>query len=159
MGRGATFGLLELSLRTATGETPFSMAYGSKAMIPLEVRVSSFRYENFDEETNTSLLVAERDTIEERREVARVRMKAQKLRMARYYDSKVKERKFKVGDTVLRQIFQNTKEAGAGALGYSWERPYQITEVLRSGAYRLADLAGNPIRLPWNAEHLKKYYQ
>ena len=55
--------------------------------------------------------------------------------MARYYDSKVKERKFKVGDTVLRQVFQNTKEAGAGALGYSWEGPYQITEVLRSGAY------------------------
>ena len=97
--------------------------------------------------------------IEERREVARIRMEAQKQRMARYYDSKVKERKFKVGDTVLRQVFQNTKEPGAGALGYSWEGPYQITEVLRSGAYRLADLAGIPLRLPWNAEHLKKYYQ
>ena len=79
--------------------------------------------------------------------------------MARYYDSMIKERKFKTGDTILRQIFQNTKEPGAGALGYSWEGPYQITEVLRSGAYRLADLAGIPLRLPWNAEHLKKYYQ
>ena len=77
--------------------------------------------------------------------------------MARYYDSKVKERKF--GDIVLRQVFQNTREAGAGALGYSWKGLYQVTEVLRSGAYRLADLAGIPIRLPWNAEHLKKYYQ
>ena len=86
-------------------------------------------------------------------------MEAQKRHMARYYDSKVKERKFKVRDTVLRQVFQNTKEAGAGALGYSWEGPYRITEVLRSGAYRLADLARIPIRLPWNAEHLKKYYQ
>ena len=43
--------------------------------------------------------------IEERRKVARVRMEAQKKRMARYYDSKVKERKFKVEDTVLRQVF------------------------------------------------------
>ena len=89
-------------------------------MIPAEVRVPSFRYENFDEETNTSLLATERDTIEERKEVARVRIEAQKQQMARYYDSKVKERKFKVGDTVLRQVFQNTKEPGAGALGYSW---------------------------------------
>ena len=97
--------------------------------------------------------------IEERREVARVRMEAQRQRMARYYDSKVKERKFKVGDTVLRQVFHNTREPRAGALGYSWQRPYQITEVLQSGAYRLADLAGIPIRQPWNAEHLKKYYQ
>ena len=72
MGRGATFGLLELSLRTATGETPFSMAYGTEAMIPAEVRVPSFRYENFDEETNASLLAAERDTVEEQREVTRV---------------------------------------------------------------------------------------
>ena len=79
--------------------------------------------------------------------------------MARYYDSKVKERKFKVGVTVLRQVFQNTREARAGVLGYSWEGPYQINEVLRSGAYRLADLAGIPIRLSRKADHLKKYYQ
>ena len=75
-------------------------------------------------------------------------MEAQKQRMARYYDSKVKERKFKVGDTVLRQVFQNTKEPRAGALGYSWEGPYQITEVLESRAYRIADLVGVPIRNP-----------
>ena len=135
------------------------MAYGTEAMIPAEVKVLSFRYENFDETVNDSLLAAERDMIEERREVARIWMEAQKRRMARYYDSKVKERKFKVGDTVHRQVFQNTKEARAGTLGYSWEGPYQITEVLRSGAYRLADLAGIPLRLPWNAEHLNKYYQ
>ena len=97
--------------------------------------------------------------IEERKKVARIRMEAQKQRMMRYYDSKVKERKFKVGDTVLRQVFQNTKEPGTGALRYSWEGPYQITKMLKSGAYRIADLAGVPIRNPWNAEYLKKYYQ
>ena len=59
------------------------MAYGSEAMITAEVKVSSFRYENFDKETNTSLLATERDMIEERREVARIRMEAQKQRMAR----------------------------------------------------------------------------
>ena len=91
--------------RTATGETPFSMAYGTEAMIPAEVKVPSFCYKSFDEAVNDSLLAVERDMIEERREVARIRMEAQKRRMARYYDSKVKERKFKVGDIVLRQVF------------------------------------------------------
>lgn len=62
--------------RAATGETPFSMAYGTEAMIPVEVRVSSFRYECYDEATNDLLLAAERDMIEERREVARIRMEA-----------------------------------------------------------------------------------
>ena len=79
--------------------------------------------------------------------------------MVRCYDYKVKERKFKVGDTVLRQVFQNTKEPGAGSLGYSWEGPYQIIEVLKSGAYRIVDLAGVWIKNPLNTEHLKKYYQ
>ena len=134
------------------------MAYSTEAMIPAEVKISSFRYENFDEETNTSLLATERDIIEERREVARIRMEAQKQRMARYYNSKVRERKFKVGDTILRQVFQNTKELRARALEYLWEGPYQIYEVLRSGVYRLANLAGVPIKHPWNAENLKKYY-
>ena len=59
------------------------MAYGSESMIPAEVKVSSFWYENFDKETNTSLLAVERDMIKERREVARIRMEAQKQRMAR----------------------------------------------------------------------------
>ena len=79
--------------------------------------------------------------------------------MARYYNSKVRERKFKVEDTVLKQVFQNTKELGTRALGYSWEGPHQITDVVRSGAYRLTNLARVPIRHPWNTKHLKKYYQ
>ena len=58
------------------------MAYGSEAMIPANVKVPSFRYENFDEETNTSLLAVEKDMIEERREDARIRMEVQKQRMA-----------------------------------------------------------------------------
>ena len=78
------------------------MAYGIEAMIPAEVKVPSFLYECYDEAANDSLLAAERDMIEERREVARIRMEAQKRRMARSYDSNVKKRKFKVGDTVLR---------------------------------------------------------
>ena len=53
--------------RTATGETQFSMAYGTEAMIYPEVKVPSFGYENFDEETNTFILAAERDMIEQRR--------------------------------------------------------------------------------------------
>ena len=128
-------------------------------MIPVEVSIPTFRYENFDEETNEIQLAAERDMIEERRDMARVRMAAQKQRMARYYNSKTNIRRFFVGDVVLRQVFQHTREKGAGALGANWEGPYQIIEVLRPGTYRLADLAGEPEKHPWNAEHLKKYYQ
>ena len=78
-------------------------------MIPEEVRVLSFRYENFDEETNTSLLAAERDTIEEWMEVARVRMEAQKQRMARYYDSKMKKESSRSGKPSLGKYFKTPR--------------------------------------------------
>lgn len=99
------------------------------------------------------------DIIEERHELAQMRMMAQKQRMARYYNLKTKERKFKVGDSVFRRVFLHTQEKGAGKLGATWKRPYQVTKVLRSGTYWLADLAGIELMHPWNIEHLKKYYQ
>ena len=46
-------------------------------------------------------------------------------------------RTFKIGDWVLRRVFQNTKEAGAGKLGPNWEGPYKITRVIGQGAYKL----------------------
>ena len=134
------------------------MAYGVEAMIPVEVEVPSFRHVNFDEELNNQALAAEIDILEEKRDAARIRMMAQKQRMARYYNSKTKKREFKIGDTVLRQVFLHTQEAGAGKLGATWERPYQIKDIVRPGTYRLADLAGIELMQPWNAEHLKKYY-
>ena len=92
MGREAAICPLELSHHSQNGHQGNSVLHGLRhyAMIPTEVRVPSFRYENFDEETNTSLLAMEKDMIEERREVARVRMEAQKQLMVRYYDSRVK---------------------------------------------------------------------
>ena len=83
------------------------MVCGTEMLISTEVKVPLFWYESFDEETNTTFLATKRDMIEERREATR------------YYNSKVMERKFKIGETVFRQVFQNTKEPRAGALGYS----------------------------------------
>ena len=40
-------------------------------------------------------------------------------------------------DRVLRRVFQNTKEAGAGKLSCNWEGPYKITKVVGQGAYKL----------------------
>ena len=34
--------------RTPTGETPFSLAYGYEAMVPMEIGMSSLRRENYD---------------------------------------------------------------------------------------------------------------
>uniref|UniRef100_A0A803MFA5 Reverse transcriptase domain-containing protein n=1 Tax=Chenopodium quinoa TaxID=63459 RepID=A0A803MFA5_CHEQI len=57
--------------------------------------------------------------------------------VARSFNKNVKARIFKVGDWVLRKVFQNTRELNAGKLGATWEGPYLIDRVVGTGAYRL----------------------
>ena len=115
--------------------------------------------EHFDEEGNDETLRGELDLIEERREDALARMAAQKRIVERHYNSKVKARRFAEGSLVLRRDFQNTQELGAGVLGPTWEGPYRVRQVIRDGTYRLEETGGKEIKHPWNAEHLRQYYQ
>ena len=45
---------------------------------------------------------------------------------------------------------QSTKEKYK--LSPPWERPYTVTEVIQSGAYRLKDDNGNVLTNTWNIE-------
>ena len=65
---------------------------------------------------------------------------------------------FKIGDWVLRRVFQNTKEEGAGKLGLNWEGPYKITKIVDQEAYKLQVQDGRDIHNNWNATHLKLYH-
>ncbi|KAL5555767.1 hypothetical protein UlMin_038003 [Ulmus minor] len=147
------------SFRTTTGETPFSLAYGVDAVVPVELGIPTFRIENFTEENNDVLLALASDLLEEKRDKAQLRATALQQTVARHYNSKVKLRRFTKGDLVIRRIFLNTKEKGVGVLGPNWEGPYRVRAILRSGTYELETLGGRVLANPWNAEHLKKYYQ
>uniref|UniRef100_A0A2N9EFP7 Uncharacterized protein n=1 Tax=Fagus sylvatica TaxID=28930 RepID=A0A2N9EFP7_FAGSY len=80
-------------------------------------------------------------------------------RMARYYDRRVKHREFKVGDLVLRKVTLAIKDPTQGKLGPTWEGTYRVVKFHRRGTYHLEKLDGDALPHPWNAEHLKKYYQ
>ncbi|KAL5539207.1 hypothetical protein UlMin_044287 [Ulmus minor] len=147
------------SFRAATGETPFSLAYGVEAVIPIEISLPTFRVDNFDEENNDVLLALATDLLEEKRETSQVRAAALQQTIARYYNSKVKLRRFVKGDLVLRKVFLNTKEKGVGVLGPNWEGPYRVRAIIRPGTYELETLEGRVLGNPWNAEHLRRYFQ
>ncbi|KAL2492126.1 Integrase H2C2 domain-containing protein [Abeliophyllum distichum] len=49
--------------RTLTGETPFSMTYGSEAMRPVEIGIPSPRRIMFSEQTNDNLMKASLDLL------------------------------------------------------------------------------------------------
>ena len=89
--------------RLPTGETPFALAFGTEAVIPIELKLPSARVVAFDEHQNLQSLRANLDLLEERREIAQVRMAAYRQKVARYYNARVKNKAFKVGDLVLRR--------------------------------------------------------
>ena len=60
----------------------------------------------------------------------------------------VKHRSFLPSDLVLREVTLST----------TWEGPYRVIKVFKPGAYWLEDMSRKALH-PWNAEHLKKYYQ
>ena len=55
----------QTTAKTSTGETPFSLAYGTEAVIPVECSISSVRYMWLDEDSNRDLLNHSLDKIDE----------------------------------------------------------------------------------------------
>ena len=60
--------------RRSTGETPFSMTYGAKAVIPLETGFPTTRTSSFNSKDNDEQLTRNLDLIEEKKENAMVQL-------------------------------------------------------------------------------------
>ena len=143
--------------RSPTGETPFSLSYGTKAVIPVEATLQSFRIDHSTESTNSDQRRADLDLLEETRAHAGLKMAMYRQRMARYYDRKLKPRSFSTGDLVLRKA-EVSQSMDQGKLSPNWEGPYKVIEVVRPGTYRLETLEGHRLARPWNVQNLRAYY-
>ena len=127
-------------------ETPFSLVYGSDAMIPVEIHESSPHYQNFVAEESNEERRVNLDLLDEAREEARVEGQ---------YSSKVKPRQFQVGDLVMRKAHPYELE---NKLSPKWTGPFRVTDAKGNGSYNLETLEGGPIPRSWNAANLKFYF-
>lgn len=143
--------------KNATGQTPFSLVFGSEAVIPTEMVIPTARSQLQTFEDNTKALAQDLDTIDEIRERAKIRIAAYQQRITRSYDKNIRIRRFQVGDLVLRKAFQNTTNPADGKLAPKWEGPYLIDSKAGKGAYWLATMEGQILPRSWNAIHLKAY--
>jgi len=91
--------------------------------------------------------------IDEVRDEAQQRMKKYKGAMARYYDKKVKVRRFNPGDHILKKILQVRKGPSRGKLGPTWEGPCEVIQHSRQGSNYLKKMDGQELSCPWNIEH------
>ncbi|XP_019238847.1 PREDICTED: endogenous retrovirus group K member 19 Pol protein-like [Nicotiana attenuata] len=64
--------------KTSTCETPYSLVYGTDAVIPVEVGEPSLRYSNESGPNNNENRIQDLDEVEERRDMDHLRMVAQK---------------------------------------------------------------------------------
>jgi hypothetical protein len=135
------------------------LTFGTEAIIPVEIGVTNFRTNEYDEDNNDNQLRLNLDLLEEARDQAEAKTKAYQQRIARYHDRRVKHREFRMGDLVLRKVTLATKDPTQGKLGPTWEGPYKVVKFHRRGTYHLEKLDSTALLHPWNAEHLKKYYQ
>ncbi|GJT48602.1 hypothetical protein Tco_0974759 [Tanacetum coccineum] len=79
------------------------------------------------------------------------------IQMKGYYDAKVRGVSFRPGDFVYRANDASHAE-DTGKLGPKWEGPYEVTEALGKGAYKLRDMDGRELPRTWNICNLKKCY-
>nr|GFA59217.1 retrovirus-related Pol polyprotein from transposon 17.6 [Tanacetum cinerariifolium] len=93
--------------------------------------VCRFDVVNNDEELRLNL-----DLLEERRELAAISEAKSKSKMMKYYNARVRGVAFKPGDFVYRNNDVSHAVPG-GKLGPKWEGPYEVTEALGNGAYKL----------------------
>nr|XP_009781191.1 PREDICTED: uncharacterized protein LOC104230152 [Nicotiana sylvestris] len=70
--------------KTSTGETPYSLVYGTKAVIPVEVGEPSLRYSHESSTSNDERIIQELDKIDEQRDMTYIRMVAQMKQAERY---------------------------------------------------------------------------
>ncbi|XP_057482051.1 uncharacterized protein LOC130768985 [Actinidia eriantha] len=146
------------TLRKATNETPYSLAFGFEAVIPLEVGLPTIWIEAYDLTHNNDVLAQDLDLAEERRDNTLIRMADYQKQLAKSFNKKVRWREFAVGDLVLKKVIGNTKDPTDGKLGPNWEGSYKITKLAGRGSYYLEDTEGKEVPRPWNSNNLRKYF-
>ncbi|GJV13934.1 reverse transcriptase domain-containing protein [Tanacetum coccineum] len=119
------------SLKTSNGETPYSLTFGSEAVIPAEVGMPTHR---------TMMIKVAKDNEEEIRlnlDLLTEKREAAAIREARNEASRVED---------------------LGKLGPKWEGPYLVIEAYGNGSYKLQTMEGREVPRTWHAINLRRCY-
>jgi hypothetical protein len=146
----------------ATKCSPYELVYGHEAVLPWEIKISSRRVLQQDElkaDDYKSLMMDNLDDLNFHRLKALENIEAQKLRVAKYYNRKVREKRFIAGELVWKVILPiGTKDNKYGKWSPNWEGPYRITRSAPGNAYFYETLEGEEFSRAINGKFFKKYY-
>ena len=131
--------------KSATQETLFALAFGTKAVDPFEVGLKSPRIELASTEHNEEVLRLNLHLLEEKCEQVLKRMEDYHRKTTRYYDQRVKPRSYKQGDLVLKKLMLARKDPAHGKLGPNLEGPYIVSRIIQPGNYELQTEEGKDL--------------
>ncbi|XP_069147100.1 uncharacterized protein [Solanum lycopersicum] len=114
------------------GATPYLLVYGTKAVIPAEVKILSVSI------------------------IKEVEFSNAEWRMIRAFHKRVRARIFEVGQLVLQRIFPHQDEY-KGKFAPNWQGPYMVRKVLSGGVLVLSEMDGTVWPKPINTYALKRY--
>ena len=107
--------------KSATQETPFTLAFGTEEVAPVEIGLKSPRIELASVEHNKEALHLNLDLLDEKCEQV---LKRYPRKTTKYYDRKVKPRSYKPGDLVLK------KASASEERSYTWKARTQLGRPL-----------------------------
>ncbi|XP_070005239.1 uncharacterized protein [Nicotiana sylvestris] len=142
------------------GTTPYLLVYGTEAVIPVEVKISSLRIvaeAEIDDDEWVKTRLEQLSLINEKRLAVVYHGQLYQKRMARSYNKKVRPQKFEVGQQVLKRILPHPAEA-KGKFAPNWQGSFVVTRVLPNGALYLTDVEVKCVDMTINSNAFKRYY-
>ncbi|GKC80477.1 hypothetical protein Tco_1131251, partial [Tanacetum coccineum] len=136
-------------IKSSHEDTPFSLTYGTEAVIPAEIGMPTYRTAAVDTVYNDEELRLNLDLLDERREHAAICEAKAKAKMTKYYNARVHDVTFRLEDFVYRNN-DASHAVAAKKLGPKWEGPFEVTEALGDGAYKLKTMDGTDLPWTWN---------
>jgi hypothetical protein len=142
--------------------TTFVLVYGQEAILPMEVNLDTLRIDRQDELSTVdyqNLMLDRLDEVSDERVNALGDIERDKLRVARAYNKRVKEKSFQVRDLVWKMILPiGSRSNKLGKWSPNCEGPYRIEEVILGNSYMVQSIQGTSLPRTLNGKYLKKYY-
>jgi hypothetical protein len=146
----------------ATKMSPYELVYGHHAVLPWEIQSDSRRVvlqKDLSSKDYSGLMIDELEDLHMIRLKALENIEKNKMRVAKYYNKKVKVKQFAEGDLVWKALLPiGTKYSTFGKWSLNWEGPFRVVRCVPGNAYILKTLLGEEFTAAINGRYLKKYY-
>ena len=148
------------TFKTNIQSTPFRMAFGLEAVMPIEFQVQSLRVqvkERLPESQSEQYRLEQLLELGEHRVASMAQLEQRQRQRKAFVDRhrKGREKDFMAGRPVL--VFQTRMGQMPGKLRFRWTGPYWIVDA-ENGTFTLGTLAGEIMRQKVNGFRLKPYF-